>query len=155
MTVSEYTPENSAFVVFLTSASYTAGVILLDYSIKQHSKYPLIVAVTPGLTPESTISFLRDAGFTIRELSPLLPPASRKRSLIAERFRDTWTKLRIFEMDDFKVRWIDYIHREYRNMRCDSSFKPYSNKNPIEITQIANPLQLINSDSSSSTQTCY
>jgi len=103
MTVSEYTPENSAFVVFLTSASYTAGVILLQHSITQHSKYPLIVAVTPGLTPESTISFLKDAGFTIRELSPLLPPPSRKRSLIAERFRDTWTKLRIFEMDDFKV----------------------------------------------------
>jgi hypothetical protein len=46
-------------------------------------------------------SALRQAGLEIRVVEPLLP--SGKVTLIAERFADTWTKLALFDFEEYDV----------------------------------------------------
>ena len=94
------------WVTLLTQASYLPGVITLAFSLSlQKSKYPLVVLVTPSL-PGSCLGALKleavDNPFlVIRTIAPLLPPSSKKTTLIAQRFEDTWTKLRAFELTSY------------------------------------------------------
>lgn len=91
------------WVTLVTKASYLPGVIILAYSLfLQESKYPLIVLVTPSL-PESSLYALESEAvhnpiLKIRQIEHLVLPRSQKTTLIAQRFEDTWTKLRAFEL---------------------------------------------------------
>ncbi|KAK7976964.1 hypothetical protein PG988_004454 [Apiospora saccharicola] len=78
-----------AYVTLITRASYLAGVVLLADTLRRHgSRHPLIVLYTPKLSADAY----------------LLPPGDTKITLIAQRFEDTWTKLRVFELCvDFDV----------------------------------------------------
>lgn len=92
-----------AYATLITRSSYLAGVIILAYTLRKHgSKYPLVVLYTSSLNAESIKALQLEgesSGIIPRETEPLLP--SGEVSLIAERFADTWTKLRVFELLDF------------------------------------------------------
>ncbi|MCJ1361419.1 hypothetical protein MMC16_000519 [Acarospora aff. strigata] len=113
-----------AWVTLLTRPSYLAGVIILaDTLHKYRSKYPLIVLVTDTL-PEECVKSLEAEGkrtnqLHVRKIEPLLP--SGNVTLIAARFEDTWTKLRVFELISFdKIVFLDADMMICRNM--DSLF---------------------------------
>ncbi|TVY15098.1 Galactinol synthase 6 [Lachnellula arida] len=92
-----------AWVTLVTKASYLPGAVLLAYSLQKHkSRYPLIILTTPSF-PASLIPQLQEEcslsngiHLPIDPLSP--PPHNLPPSLIAARFADTWTKLRVFEL---------------------------------------------------------
>ncbi|PBP21998.1 glycosyl transferase family protein [Diplocarpon rosae] len=87
-TTTTTTTPTRAWVTLLTCKSYIPGAVLLAHSLqKQHSVYPLIILYTPSL-PHPASHRAAD------------PP--QQRHLIAARFEDTWTKLRIFELCEYE-----------------------------------------------------
>lgn len=85
----------AAYVTLLTKTSYLAGTLVLDHSLRGvHSKYPLVVMVTPSLAPEAR-EILRMRGILTRDVQKL-QPREGAHTLTAHdaRFADTWTKLR-------------------------------------------------------------
>lgn len=107
-------PLKCAYITFLlTSPSYLPGILVLAHTLRQPtttsssetgssggSAYPLIVAVNPAL-PKECIKALTDAGIQVRVVEPLVPVGPV--TIIAERFVDTWTKLRVWEFEEFDV----------------------------------------------------
>lgn len=91
-----------AWITFLlTSSSYLPGVLVLAHSLRKHkSQYPLIVAVNPAL-PQATKDALVEFGLEIKEVKPLTPVGEV--TTIAERFVDTWTKIRVFDFAEYEV----------------------------------------------------
>ncbi|KAH6684216.1 hypothetical protein B0J14DRAFT_664025 [Halenospora varia] len=91
------TPAKRAWVTLLTRQSYLLGAVMLAHSLhKQSSRYPLIILYTLTL-PSDLISLLeREASLSNSILLPtkILHPKGEREELIAERFKDTWTKLR-------------------------------------------------------------
>jgi len=91
--------QKKAWVVLLTRSNYLAATILLHYSLQRlKSKYPLYVLVTPTL-PQSSKQALKDAGCPLIEVDVLRPQVEV--SVVAERFADTWDKLRAFGLEGF------------------------------------------------------
>lgn len=93
----------TAWVTLLTRSSYLPGVVILAHSLVKHkSRYPLIVLITPSFPSSMVSSLLQECELTnshvlpIESLSP--PKSNTPASLIASRFEDTWTKLRVFEL---------------------------------------------------------
>lgn len=114
----------SAWVTLLTRSSYLAGVIILAHTLQKHqTKYPLIVLITDTL-PEECVAALESEGrrthqLIVRKIDPLLPPGDV--TLIAARFEDTWTKLRVFELTSYdKITFLDADMMIRRNL--DSLF---------------------------------
>ena len=95
-----------AYATLLTRASYLPGVLLLAHTLRTigHSRYPLLVLITPSTFPQHYISLLEREDrlssqpglLQILPIEPLHP--NRPVNIIAERFADTWTKLRVFEL---------------------------------------------------------
>jgi alpha-N-acetylglucosamine transferase len=84
--------------------------LVLNHSLRKHaSKYPLVVFATPargtdGL-PEDARAVLKSQGIAVRDIEFLQPQESNQ-AVIADaddRFADTWTKLRCFELIEYKV----------------------------------------------------
>ncbi|KAI9844352.1 MAG: hypothetical protein M1837_005656 [Sclerophora amabilis] len=103
--------ENRAWVTLLTRPSYLAGAVLLAHTLKKHrSRYPLIVLVTDTL-PQGCIDVLQseDQGsghIIIKKVDPLVP--QQKVNVVAQRFEDTWTKLRVFSLLEYdKIIFLD------------------------------------------------
>ncbi|KAI5809075.1 nucleotide-diphospho-sugar transferase, partial [Peziza echinospora] len=103
------------WATLLTRHSYLPGVIVLDHSFRKHrSRYPLVVLTTDTL-PQSCIKVLDVCGIPRRHVDMIDPP--EKVNIAAERFADTWTKLRVFEMVEYdKVALIDGDMLIRRNM---------------------------------------
>lgn len=83
--------------------SYLAGVLVLEQGLRAvGSKYPLVVMVTPALPPAAR-AVLAKRGIRAREVEGLYPEDG-KHTLPAHdaRFADTWTKLRVFELNEYK-----------------------------------------------------
>lgn len=104
--MSTSSPPKRAWITLLTRSSYLAGVITLAHTLQQHqTAYPLIVLTTPSLPASSTRALDLESNHNpllkTHRISVLLPPRSQKTTLIASRFRDTWTKLRAFELVDY------------------------------------------------------
>jgi len=93
---------NAAFVTLLTKPSYLPGVLVLHRSLQSvGSAYPLVVMVTPQL-PEEAKRVLKDKDIKMREIQPLSAPEGKHQiATLDERFRDTWTKLRAFELVEY------------------------------------------------------
>ncbi|KAG6820376.1 hypothetical protein H0H93_001347 [Arthromyces matolae] len=92
----------AAYVTLLTKSSYLAGTLVLDYGLRAvHSKYPLVVMVTPSLPLEAR-EVLTQRGILMREVESL-HPRENSHTLAShdERFADTWTKLRGFELTEY------------------------------------------------------
>lgn len=92
-----------AWVTLLTRSSYLPGVITLAYSLAGNdTSYPLIVLITPSLEADSLraleLEAIENPTIKIHRIEPLLLPNDRETTLIASRFKDTWTKLRAFEL---------------------------------------------------------
>ncbi|KZV82848.1 glycosyltransferase family 8 protein [Exidia glandulosa HHB12029] len=92
----------SAYVTLLTKPSYLAATLVLERSLRSvASAYPLVVMVTPQL-PEQARGILRRRNIVMRDVEELHPPGDRHQlSAVDERFRDTWTKLRAFELVEY------------------------------------------------------
>ncbi|TKA28903.1 hypothetical protein B0A50_03314 [Salinomyces thailandicus] len=110
-----------AYTTLITRASYLAGVIILAHTIKkQGSQYPLLVYYTPSLNQDAIRALELEApklNLILKPCDLLLPRASIKVNLIAERFGDTWTKLRVFDCIDYDaVCYLDADMAIYRNM---------------------------------------
>ena len=120
-----------AWVTLLTRSSYLPGAILLAHSLKtQQSKYPLLILITPSFPSSSIEPLSRECGLLnshlihIELLFP--PPENTPSSLIASRFEDTWTKLRVFELYKYgfeKLVFLDADMLVLRNM--DELFNGY------------------------------
>lgn len=68
-----------------------------------NSKYPLIVMATPQLSEECR-DVLASAGITVVNVNTIYPSPERHSLVESDhRFRDTWTKLRAFELVQFDV----------------------------------------------------
>ncbi|KAF4977477.1 hypothetical protein FZEAL_5996 [Fusarium zealandicum] len=115
----------NAYATLITRQSYLPGVVILAHTLKRKgSKYPLVVLYTPNLSKDAVRALELEAPKTnliLHECAYLLPPAGTKITLIAERFADTWTKLRVFELFDYDaVCYLDADMAILRNM--DSVF---------------------------------
>ncbi|CAA9957880.1 Glycosyltransferase family 8 protein [Pyrenophora teres f. maculata] len=94
----------NAYVTLLTRPSYLAGALLLAYTLTKHSPTtPLIITYTPSTLPASSITALqREAAHSNIILYPVehlrLPESQTAHGMVAERFIDTWTKLRVFDL---------------------------------------------------------
>ncbi|KAF2716940.1 glycosyltransferase family 8 protein [Polychaeton citri CBS 116435] len=117
--------EKHAYATLITRESYLAGVFILAHTLRKHgSQWPLVVLYTSKLSSnafralklESTAS-----NIILQRCDYLLPPGHIKTQLIAERFEDTWTKLRVFELTGFDaVCYLDADMAVFRYM--DSVF---------------------------------
>lgn len=96
---------HNAYATLITRDSYLPGVIILAYTLKRNvSIYPLVVFYTPNLPKDAKRVLELEApkcNMILRECEHLLPPEGVKMTLIAERFADTWTKLRVFELFEY------------------------------------------------------
>ncbi|KAJ7619152.1 nucleotide-diphospho-sugar transferase [Mycena polygramma] len=99
---------NAAYITLLTKVSYLAGTLVLDLGLKKaQSKYPLVVMVTPDL-PQEARDVLKKGGIPTVEIQTLLPEDGVHQVAAADaRFRDTWTKLRVFELKYDRVVLLD------------------------------------------------
>ncbi|KAL3427046.1 glycosyl transferase family 8 [Phlyctema vagabunda] len=91
-----------AWVTLLTRESYLAGAILLAHSLfKNRSEYPLLILYTPSFPAHLLGTLAQEAALSnavLEPVEPLMPISKDEMTLIASRFEDTWTKLRVFEM---------------------------------------------------------
>lgn len=93
----------AAYVTLLSKSSYLPGVLVLDYTLRLvGSCYPLVVMVTASL-PQECRNVLTGRGIRLRDIANLEPPEGiHSLAHHDTRFRDTWTKLRVFELVEFK-----------------------------------------------------
>ncbi|KAG0645102.1 glycosyl transferase [Hyphodiscus hymeniophilus] len=96
-------PQKRAWVTLLTRTSYLPGAVLLAQSLHaQNSRYVLLILLTPSFPPSLIPTLRHELALTNSELLPIEPlfpaPHNTPASLIASRFEDTWTKLRVFEL---------------------------------------------------------
>ena len=109
-----------AYVTLLTRPSYLAGAIILAYTLHKHSPHtPLIIAYTPETFPEGCRKALeaeaRHSNVILCAVEHLRLPddgGGKEHGMVAERFIDTWTKLRVFGLHDMKQNfdhlcWLD------------------------------------------------
>lgn len=98
--------EPTCWVTLVTKPSYLPGVVVLAHSLDKHkSKYPFVVQYTDGLG-EKGITVLKAEARRSGRIIPshvdlLLPRGGIEGTAgvaVAERFRDTFTKLRAFEV---------------------------------------------------------
>lgn len=108
----------NAYVTLLTRPSYLAGAILLAYTLNKHSPdTPLIITYTPETLPEPSIQAFRDeakhSNIILHPVEHLrLPEDGTEHGMVAERFIDTWTKLRVFDLHKMEQKfdhlcWLD------------------------------------------------
>lgn len=114
-----------AYTTLVTRASYLAGVIILAHTLKkQGSRYPLIVYYTRSLKQDAVRALELEEtklNLILRPCDLLLPREDVQVHLIAERFTDTWTKLRVFDCTSYDaVCYLDADMAIYKNM--DSVF---------------------------------
>lgn len=90
-------PYQGAWVTLLTKQSYLPGLIILHDSLKKvETKFPLLVLYTSSLELQA-LQTMQKLGIEHKFVEYLNPPSGI--SHIAERFVDTWTKLRTCELD--------------------------------------------------------
>lgn len=112
------TTGKDAYVTLLTRPSYLAGAILLAYTLTKHSpSTPLIITYTPETLSSSCIAALKaetkHSNIILHPVEHLrLPDDGTDHGMVAERFIDTWTKLRVFDLHALdqkfeRICWLD------------------------------------------------
>ncbi|GAA5822068.1 hypothetical protein JCM11251_004846 [Rhodosporidiobolus azoricus] len=92
-----------AWSTLLTRTNYLQATLVLHHSlVKSGTKFPLVVFATHEL-PQIARDVLKQKGIAVRDIAWLEPPKDQQVELAAHdhRFYDTWTKLRVFELEDF------------------------------------------------------
>lgn len=111
-----------AWVTLLTQPSYLPGVITLAHSLSTHATaYPLIVLITPSLSQSCLRALELESSHNplliAHPVDFLTLPQNRTTTLIADRFKDTWTKLRAFELTSYETCvFLDADITIYKNM---------------------------------------
>ncbi|KAI9716306.1 MAG: hypothetical protein M1828_000402 [Chrysothrix sp. TS-e1954] len=99
--------QRNAYASLITRPSYLAGVVILAYTLKKTgSIFPLVVLYTDTLPASSVAVIAAEASscnIVLKKTKILLPKDYDERHLIAERFADTWAKLRVFELFEFDL----------------------------------------------------
>ena len=101
--VPEATPR-WCWVTLVTKPSYLPGVIILAHTLDQHkSKYPLVVQYTESLGEKAVAALRGEADkygrLQLEKVALLLPRKDQENTgSVAARFKDTFTKLRAFEV---------------------------------------------------------
>lgn len=96
----ECKPYRGAWVTLLTKQTYLPGLIILYDSLKKvGSQFPLLVLYTSSLE-QGALDTMKFLGIAHEFIEYLSPPEGI--SHIAERFVDTWTKLRVCELDGYE-----------------------------------------------------
>ncbi|KAF2095086.1 nucleotide-diphospho-sugar transferase, partial [Rhizodiscina lignyota] len=111
------------YATLVTDSSYLAGAIVLAWSLQTcGSTLPLIVLYTPSVE-EDAVRCLelesKQANIILRKVYTVLPPLDdpTKEESLDERFGDTWTKLRVFELVEYdKVCYLDADMLVLKNM---------------------------------------
>lgn len=99
----ERSPRSYAYVTFLAGdGDYVKGVVCLAKGLRKvRAAYPLVVAVLPDV-PEEHRNLLLNQGCLLREIDPVLPPASNKESSFARAyFAVNYCKLRLWKVSLF------------------------------------------------------
>lgn len=112
-------PSKRVWATLLTRESYLAGAVLLAHSLYKHdSQYPLVILYTPTLSSSLIPALQHEASLSNAILRPIEMLAPKEQgTLIAERFRDTWTKLRVFQLFEYeRVCFLDADMLVLRNM---------------------------------------
>jgi inositol 3-alpha-galactosyltransferase len=92
------------WVTLVTKPSYVPGVIILAHTLnQQNSKYPLVVQYTDSLGDQAIAAMREEATnhgrLHLERVTLLLPRKDQENTgIVAERFKDTFTKLRAFEV---------------------------------------------------------
>lgn len=96
--------EKTCYVTLVTKDSYIPGVVILSHTLDKHgSRYPFLVQYTESLGDQG-IKILKNEAERAGRIVPvkvdlLLPRAGMEnKGSVAERFKDTFTKLRAFEV---------------------------------------------------------
>jgi alpha-N-acetylglucosamine transferase len=88
-----------AGTTLLTQPNYLAGVRVLQRSLQMAgSQYPLIVMVTQNIDPKIRRT-LESSACLLRDIDPLAPSPDRTPRYAASRFSETWTKLRVWDLE--------------------------------------------------------
>lgn len=96
--------EKSCWVTLVTKPSYLPGAVILAHSLDQHkSKYPLLIQYTSTLGDEAVDALEKESRnygrIQLQKVELLLPRKDQENTgSVAERFKDTFTKLRAFEL---------------------------------------------------------
>lgn len=94
----------SCWVTLVTKPTYLPGAIVLAHSLNKHkSSYPLLVQYTSSLGDEAAealkVESQRTGNILTQAVKLLLPRKDQENEgSVAERFKDTFTKLRAFEV---------------------------------------------------------
>ncbi|KAJ9121356.1 hypothetical protein QFC24_004694 [Naganishia onofrii] len=109
---------HGCWATLLTKASYLQGVMVMNATLKAvGSRYPLVVMATPELSKDCRM-VLQSAEIPVIDVDTIYP--SPERHSLAEsdhRFRDTWTKLRAFELVQYdRVILVDCDMLVFQNM---------------------------------------
>ena len=97
-------PSGKVWTTLLSKVYYIQATIVLDQSLKDvHSRYPLVVMVVPDL-PNTIHNILRARNIQTRPIEYLKPEEGRHTvTTHDERFKETWGKLRCFDLDEYEV----------------------------------------------------
>lgn len=103
------TPVNACWTTLITKPQYLQGLVVLQACLRAvNSQYPLVVMVTPSLDRESR-DVIKGRGLEMVEVQSLRPAGGD--GGVFERFGDTWTKLRAFELVQWEVSRDDLSYR--------------------------------------------
>ncbi|KAF2679657.1 glycosyltransferase family 8 protein [Lentithecium fluviatile CBS 122367] len=132
----------NAYATLLTRPSYLAGALLLAYTLYKHSPdTPLVLLYTPDTLPETCVEALRIeakySGCIVYPVGHLRLPRGGDGEggggMVAERFADTWTKLRVFEVLDIEVEVQGVLVKKKVDRLCflDADMMVFSNPSPL------------------------
>ena len=148
----------NAYATLLTRPSYLAGAILLAYTLTKHSPTtPLIILYTPETLPEESIAALRTearhSNVILRAVEHLRLPEGKSEDvdvdgkagggkgdgkggaggMVAERFIDTWTKLRVFQLPSLNISKLCFLDADMMIFRDPSPliFEPPLTENHL------------------------
>ncbi|KAF2262050.1 nucleotide-diphospho-sugar transferase [Lojkania enalia] len=110
----------NGYATLLTRPSYLAGAILLAYSLNKHSpSTTLLILHTPDTLPAWCIKALeseaKHSNCILRPIQRLpLPTRNADRNgeghgIVTQQFIDSWTKLRVFQLNDMPFRDICFL----------------------------------------------
>lgn len=100
---------NYAYITLLSSQDYIIAVAALYESMQAvYTRYPLVIAYTPGSLPKVYKDLFEQRGLICKEVTQQVYPESMRSARQGERILNTVSKFSIFEIKDFeKMCYID------------------------------------------------
>ncbi|OQR94441.1 glycosyl transferase family protein [Achlya hypogyna] len=94
--------ERRAFATLVTTDVYAVGARVLRASLlSSGSTYPLVIMYTPAVSSTTVAALGTIPHAILRLVSPIAPRPTQIVRYAFDRFQDAWSKLRVFELEDF------------------------------------------------------